>query len=68
MLLGVVEGGYELSARRDAARKMAACPAAQGYVIDGLHNNGPSVEDISYKTIRPVINETLVSESWIGLI
>ncbi|XP_054274045.1 queuine tRNA-ribosyltransferase accessory subunit 2 [Macrosteles quadrilineatus] len=59
MLLGVVEGGYELSARRDAARKMAACPAAQGYVIDGLHNNGPSVEDISYKTIRPVINETL---------
>jgi hypothetical protein len=61
VLLGVVEGGYNIGARIDAARKMAACTEAQGYVIDGLHNNGASVEDISYNTIRPVIVETLVS-------
>uniref|UniRef100_A0A1B6L868 Queuine tRNA-ribosyltransferase accessory subunit 2 n=1 Tax=Graphocephala atropunctata TaxID=36148 RepID=A0A1B6L868_9HEMI len=58
-LLAVVEGGYDLEARGQSAQMFSRHPAVQGFVIDGLHNNGTSVEQMAYHTIRPVITETL---------
>ncbi|XP_046682360.1 queuine tRNA-ribosyltransferase accessory subunit 2 [Homalodisca vitripennis] len=58
-LLATVEGGYDLEARRQSAQMFSRHPLVQGFVIDGLHNNGMAVEQMSYDTIRPVITETL---------
>ncbi|XP_073972993.1 queuine tRNA-ribosyltransferase accessory subunit 2 [Rhodnius prolixus] len=59
-IFGVVEGGYDLDARRLSA-KLLAERKVDGFVIDGLHNNGSSLDSINIDNVRPVIEETLKS-------
>lgn len=59
-IFGVVEGGYDLDARRLSA-KLLAERKVDGFVIDGLHNNGSSLDSINIDNVRPVIEETLVN-------
>ncbi|XP_011315320.1 queuine tRNA-ribosyltransferase subunit QTRTD1 homolog [Fopius arisanus] len=57
-LLGAVEGGYDLRAREVSANFLRE-KNLEGYVIDGLHVNGPEVQNISFETIKEVVQHTL---------
>ncbi|XP_069700890.1 queuine tRNA-ribosyltransferase accessory subunit 2 [Periplaneta americana] len=57
-VLGVVEGGYSTLSREKSAKHLADGPVL-GFVIDGLHNNGPEVEHIPIADVKPVLQETL---------
>lgn len=59
-ILGSVEGGYDLQAREESVDYLKDKPLA-GFVIDGLHNNGPSVQNISSEQIKQVVRHTIVS-------
>jgi len=62
-ILGPVEGGYNLQAREESIAYLKDKPLA-GFVIDGLHNNGPSVQNISSEQIKQVVQHTIVSTSF----
>lgn len=62
-ILGSVEGGYNLQARKESIDYLKDKPLA-GFVIDGLHNNGPSVQNISSEQIKEVVQHTIVSMSF----
>lgn len=57
-VFGVVEGGYYLKAREAATKKLVQSPV-DGFVIDGLHNNGPIVESVAYDSVQHILTETL---------
>ncbi|KAI4482365.1 hypothetical protein M0804_008916 [Polistes exclamans] len=57
-ILGAVEGGYDLQIRKESIEYLKDKPIA-GFVIDGLHQNGPGVKDIQWKQIRNVIEHTI---------
>nr|CAD7259499.1 unnamed protein product [Timema shepardi]CAD7569495.1 unnamed protein product [Timema californicum] len=57
-LLAVLEGGYNLTSREASAKMLSSCNVA-GFVIDGLHNNGPDVELLPFEKIKPAIQETV---------
>lgn len=59
-ILGPVEGGYNLQARKESIDYLKDKPLA-GFVIDGLHNNGPDVQNISLEQIKQVVQYTIVS-------
>lgn len=59
-ILGPVEGGYNLKAREESLDYLKNMPLA-GFVIDGLHNNGPSVQNIPSEQIKQVVQHTTVS-------
>ncbi|KYQ59239.1 Queuine tRNA-ribosyltransferase subunit QTRTD1 like protein [Trachymyrmex zeteki] len=57
-ILGPVEGGYNLQARKESIDYLKDKPLA-GFVIDGLHNNGPDVQNISLEQIKQVVQYTI---------
>lgn len=57
-ILGPVEGGYNLQAREESIDYLKDKPLA-GFVIDGLHNNGPDVQNISLEQIKQVVQHTV---------
>ncbi|GFG40511.1 hypothetical protein Cfor_07575 [Coptotermes formosanus] len=57
-VLGVVEGGYSVGGREMSAKYLANS-SVFGYVIDGLHNNGPDVEHLTFGDVKPILKETL---------
>ncbi|XP_017881512.1 queuine tRNA-ribosyltransferase accessory subunit 2, partial [Ceratina calcarata] len=57
-LLGVVEGGYDKQCRTLSINYLKDKPII-GYVIDGLHNNGPDVQDTSSEEIQEIIEHTV---------
>lgn len=59
-ILGPVEGGYNLEAREESISYLKDKPLA-GFVIDGLHNNGPSVQNVSSEQVKQVVQHTIVS-------
>jgi len=59
-ILGPVEGGYNLQAREESIDYLKDKPLA-GFVIDGLHNNGPTVQNISMEQIKQVVHHTIVN-------
>jgi queuine tRNA-ribosyltransferase subunit QTRTD1 len=59
-ILGSIEGGYNLQAREEFISYLKDKPLT-GFVIDGLHNNGPEVQDISSEQVKQVIKHTIVS-------
>jgi queuine tRNA-ribosyltransferase subunit QTRTD1 len=61
-ILGVVEGGYSVEERGKSAKYLANSPVF-GYVIDGLHTNGPDVEQLTLGDIKPILEESLVIEN-----
>ena len=59
-ILGAIEGGYDTEARTASANFLKDQPV-MGYVIDGLHNNGPDVKNISSVQIKEIVEHTIVS-------
>lgn len=59
-ILGAIEGGYDAEARTMSANFLKDQPVV-GYVIDGLHNNGPDVRNISSVQIKEIVEHTIVS-------
>ena len=59
-ILGAIEGGYDLRARDLSIEYLKGKPLA-GFIIDGLHNNGPEVEEIPSEQIKDVVQHTVVS-------
>ncbi|XP_067009590.2 queuine tRNA-ribosyltransferase accessory subunit 2 [Anabrus simplex] len=57
-VLGVVEGGYSDFTRKACAKEISQSPVS-GFVIDGLHCNGPEVENLSFEDVKTVIENTL---------
>ncbi|KAI4499179.1 hypothetical protein M0802_005762 [Mischocyttarus mexicanus] len=57
-ILGAVEGGYDLEIRKKSIEYLKDKPL-DGFVIDGLHENGPNVKDIQWKQIKNVIEHTI---------
>ncbi|BET02452.1 Queuine tRNA-ribosyltransferase catalytic subunit 1 [Nesidiocoris tenuis] len=57
-ILAAVEGGYNSEARKKSAASYKNAPV-DGFVINGLHNNGPDVEEIDFKSIEDVIDVTV---------
>ena len=60
-VLGVVEGGYSVEGREMSAKYLANS-SVFGFVIDGLHNNGPDVEHLTLADVKPILEETLVND------
>lgn len=58
-IFGAIEGGYDLEFRKKSA-EIISTKDVDGYIINGLHNNGPEVETIDFNEVRPVIKEVLV--------
>lgn len=58
-ILGAVEGGYSIEGREDSAKYLANS-SVFGYVIDGLHSNGPDVEQLTFENVKPVLEASLV--------
>jgi queuine tRNA-ribosyltransferase subunit QTRTD1 len=58
--LGVVEGGYSIGGREESAKDLANSPVF-GYVIDGLHSNGPDVEQLTFEDVKPILEASLVN-------
>ncbi|XP_015604359.1 queuine tRNA-ribosyltransferase accessory subunit 2 isoform X2 [Cephus cinctus] len=57
-ILGAIEGGYNLHARERCINYLKD-KTLLGYVIDGLHKNGPQVQKINTDQIRNVIEHTI---------
>ena len=57
-ILGAIEGGYDTEARTASANFLKDQPV-MGYVIDGLHNNGPNVKNISSVQIKEIVKHTI---------
>lgn len=62
-ILGAIEGGYDKDARTVSINYLKTKPLI-GYVIDGLHNNGPHVKDIPSKQIKDIVEYTIVSKKF----
>lgn len=59
-ILGAIEGGYNIEARKDSIEDVKDQPL-DGYIIDGLHTNGPDVQNITLEQIEQVITYTIKS-------
>lgn len=57
-----ISGGYCLKARERCINEvLKADEWISGYLIDGLHNNGPEVEFLKLAEIKPVVELVIVS-------
>ncbi|XP_034232936.1 queuine tRNA-ribosyltransferase accessory subunit 2 [Thrips palmi] len=56
--LAPIEGGYDTHARRAFLEELSKYDVF-GYVLDGLHNNGPEVENIKFISVESIVTECL---------
>lgn len=61
-ILGAVEGGYETN-ERERCIKYLKDKNLLGFVIDGLHRNGPETANIKYEEIKKILEHTIVRKS-----
>lgn len=57
-LLGPVEGGFDLIAREESVKLLSEMDLP-GYVIDGIHQNGPAVQDFAFTDVKEIIQHTI---------
>lgn len=57
--MGCINGGYNLAARSDCIKEIIKYQEIQGYLIDGLHNNGPECEFIRFPEVKDVIDSVV---------
>ncbi|CAL7935665.1 unnamed protein product [Xylocopa violacea] len=57
-ILGAIEGGYDKESRKLSINYLKDKPLI-GYVIDGLHNNGLDVRNISLEQIKDIAEYTI---------
>ncbi|XP_025837469.1 queuine tRNA-ribosyltransferase accessory subunit 2 isoform X2 [Agrilus planipennis] len=54
-VIASVTGGYSIRERKRCLDAVTSNENVGGYVIDGLHNNGPEVEFIPFDEVKPVV-------------
>lgn len=60
-LIAPIVGGYCVKSREECLKVVLQdCKNVSGYLIDGLHNNGPEVELIPFDDIRNIVEFTIV--------
>ncbi|XP_014279885.1 queuine tRNA-ribosyltransferase accessory subunit 2 isoform X2 [Halyomorpha halys] len=57
-VFGNIEGGYDIDLRKLSAQVIANKPV-DGFIINGLHNNGPEVEKLDLKKVVPILKAVL---------
>ncbi|KAH1003635.1 hypothetical protein HUJ04_003520 [Dendroctonus ponderosae] len=56
-VIAPIAGGYCVKSRKQCLELLSPNePDVQGYLIDGLHNNGPEVELISFSEVKPIVD------------
>lgn len=62
-VIGSISGGYCLKARKRCIDEMLEKEeeVVKGFLIDGLHNNGPETEFVKFEEIKPVVEFVIVS-------
>lgn len=59
-VIAPIAGGYCLKSREKCIEhQLKNDEYIQGYLIDGLHNNGPEVELLSYSDVKPVVESVI---------
>ncbi|XP_019874111.1 queuine tRNA-ribosyltransferase accessory subunit 2 [Aethina tumida] len=53
--MACITGGYDLKARERCLETVCKDPDIQGYLIDGLHNNGPEIEFLPFLELKPIV-------------
>lgn len=62
-LIAPIVGGYCLKSREQCLKAVLQdTNDVSGYLIDGLHNNGPEVELIPFEDIEKIVENTIVSK------
>lgn len=65
-VIGSIAGGYSLKARKDCINGILCDnDLVGGYLIDGLHNNGPEVELQTFEEIKPIVECVIVRNAFI---
>lgn len=57
-IFGNIEGGYDADLRKLSAQVVSSKPV-DGFIINGLHNNGPDVEKLNLKEVVPILEAVL---------
>lgn len=61
-VMAAISGGYCLKARERCVNEiLKADSLINGFLIDGLHNNGPEVEFLKLEEVKPVVQLVTVS-------
>ncbi|RZF48119.1 hypothetical protein LSTR_LSTR002185 [Laodelphax striatellus] len=58
-VFGVIEGGHNLIYKEKIISHLLGNPNVCGFVISGLHSNGPDVEKLCFSSIESVVHQTL---------
>lgn len=62
-VVAAVEGGYCLKSREKCITDLLQYKDnIGGFLIDGLHNNGPEVELLSFDEIKEIVEKTIVRD------
>lgn len=61
MFIGTVEGGYLEAYRERSVKELLKYEEIQGFLIDGLHTNGPDVAKIKTETIKKIVGDCIIS-------
>lgn len=59
-LMACIAGGYSTKAREHCINSLAKNTEIDGFLIDGLHNNGPEVEFIQFNELKEIIEFVVV--------
>lgn len=60
--MAAIAGGYSIRERERCIREiMKDANSVGGFLIDGLHNNGPEVEFLDFDELKTVVEFTIVS-------
>ncbi|KAF2902833.1 hypothetical protein ILUMI_03350 [Ignelater luminosus] len=54
-VMGTIAGGYCFKSRKDCIDAVCSNDIVGGYLIDGLHNNGPEVELQKAEELKPIV-------------
>ncbi|KAL3283896.1 hypothetical protein HHI36_018065 [Cryptolaemus montrouzieri] len=60
LIIAPIAGGYSISQRKDCLESILKDDdEVGGYLIDGLHNNGPEVEFLPFSDIEPIVKYSI---------
>lgn len=58
-IIGPIEGGYDKIARSNSIKILGKYDEINGYLIDGLHCNGPNVASIDRQSVTDIVNHCI---------
>lgn len=68
-VMAAVAGGYCIRERERCIREIEKdTETIGGFLIDGLHNNGPEVEFLDFEELKTVVQFVIVGGNWLCII